>query len=383
MQKITFISVFILTISFLYTGSPFDLTGQIRHRYEISDKDFNSSTGADSYSYLRTRLNLGFSPDENMKVFLQFQDSRKFGEEGSTMDGSAGSLDLHQGFVTVKNFFNFPISLKLGRYEVIYGPQRLMGAVGWHNVGRSFDGFTATYHHPLADVDLFNLKVTETGSENDNGDVWVRGVYGKLNLENYKTQAFLIQDDERVTYGAYGAGNIMDNLSHETEFAMQGGTLDDVDLKGLFYAFNLTYDLGMFKITGGYEHLSGDDPETLNENETFNTLYATNHKYYGFMDYFPAGAGSLGLNDLHLKLSGFEISGVKLNAAYHIFTSEFESAGKSDFGNELDLTCVKRYNENISFIGGYSMFTKGGLDISSYPGADNSSWFYLMTAVNF
>jgi len=52
------------------------------------------------------------------------------------MDGSADSFDLHQGFVTINNFFNFPVTLKLGRYEVIYGPQRLMGAVGWHNVGR-------------------------------------------------------------------------------------------------------------------------------------------------------------------------------------------------------------------------------------------------------
>ncbi len=382
MKKITLLIVLISITGMLYSESAFDVSGQIRHRYEFSDKDFNNDTGADTFSLMRTRLNLGFEPAEDLKVFVQFQDSRKMGEEMGTMDGTANYFDLHQGFVTINNFFNLPLSLKLGRYEVIYGPQRLMGAVGWSNVGRSFDGATASFHHPIADIDLFNLKVSETGLIDDVDDVWVRGAYGKLNLENYTTQAFFIQDDERNTYGMYASGEIMTNLSHETEFAMQGGTLNGEDVKGLFYAFNLTYDLGMFKITGGYDHLSGNDPET-SESETFSTLYATNHKYYGFMDYFPTGAGALGLNDIHVKLSGFEIAGVKLNAAYHIFTSEYESGGDSDFGNELDLTCVKKYNDNVSFVGGYSMFTKGGLDIGSNIGEDNSSWFYLMTIVNF
>ena len=49
-------------------------------------------------------------------------------------------LILHQAYFSVNKLFDLPLNLKLGRMELSYGPQRLIGAVGWHNVGRSFDG---------------------------------------------------------------------------------------------------------------------------------------------------------------------------------------------------------------------------------------------------
>jgi hypothetical protein len=411
----------------LFAGETVKLSGQFRHRYEYSAKDFDSDTDANTYQFLRTRLNIAFNPSEDLEAFFQYQDARKMGEESNTLtDASADNLDLHQGFVKMKNLFGKPLDVKLGRFEAVYGPQRLIGAVGWHNFGRSFDGMIFTYHNAMMDVDFINFKTAE--NSDDDLDVWVRGVYGNLKLENYKTQAFYILDDERGTFGIYANGQIIPGLSHETEFAMQNGEAGGDDLNGLFYALNFTYDLNGLKLSAGYDHVSGDDPDTA-DNEAFNTLFATNHKYYGFMDYFlniPSHAAenfdpivtttieeqlediiilndlgeyetlttstmvevvtieevpsrSLGLNDMHIKLGGLSMMGIKINAAYHIFTSEFDNSnGNTDFGSEIDLTFIKKYNDNVKFVGGFSMFMPGDL----MSGDDNATWAYLMTIVN-
>ena len=364
----------------LFAGETVKLSCQFRHRYEYSAMDFNSDTDADTYQYLRTRLNIAFNPSEDLEAFFQYQDARKMGEESNTLtDASADNLDLHQGFVKMKNLFGKPLDVKLGRFEAVYGPQRLIGAVGWHNFGRSFDGMIFTYHTAMMDVDFINFKTVE--NSDDDLDVWVRGVYGNLKLENYKTQAFYLLDDERGTFGLYAKGQIIPGLSHETEFAMQNGEAGGEDLNGLFYAFNFTYDLNGLKLSAGYDHVSGNDEDT-EDNEAFNTLFATNHKYYGSMDYFlniPVHTAELGLNDIHVKLSGLSVAGIGVNAAYHIFTSEFDNSnGDSDFGSEIDLTFVKKYNENVKFVGGFSMFMPGDL----MSGDDNATWAYLMTIVN-
>ena len=48
--------------------------------------------------------------------------------------------------------------------------------------------------------------------------------------------------------------------------------------------------------------------DTDKKYNVFNTLYATNHKYYGFMDYFidiPRHTYGLGLIDIHAKASNY------------------------------------------------------------------------------
>ena len=107
-------------------------SGQIRYRFEAGDKDFVSATGFNSASLLRSRLNLKFAPTAGVTAVLQVQDSRTFGEELSTLgDGSADNLDLHQAYFVLNPSGVENLSLKVGRFEAVYGPQRLIGAVGW------------------------------------------------------------------------------------------------------------------------------------------------------------------------------------------------------------------------------------------------------------
>ncbi len=360
------------------------ISGQIRHRYEMSDKDFDSRTGADNFSYLRTRLNIGFSPAEGTQAFVQIQDSRKFGEEFNTLkDASADNMDFHQAYFRISKLFGLPLDVKVGRFEVNYGPQRFIGAVGWDNFGRSFDGVILNYSNNLVNMDIFNFKTVESAQLGDKGDKNVRGIYSSLNLLKGQTsQVFLIQDDKMNTVGTYLKGG-MSGLKYELEFALQNGkTNDSLNVAAMMYGVNVGYKLSTLTLTLGLDYISGDD-STTTEYESFNTMYSTNHKYYGYMDYFlnlPVNTNNLGLKDMYVTAALDPILGIKPIATYHIFRSDQKnSAGDSDFGNELDITLKHRYNEKVSFVAGYSIFMPGALKAID---GDRASWAYLMTIVN-
>jgi hypothetical protein len=64
-------------------------------------------------------------------LFVQLQDSRQFGEETSTLaDGSADNIDFHQADLKLDQLSSARLSLTLGRQELAYVGQRLIGAVG-------------------------------------------------------------------------------------------------------------------------------------------------------------------------------------------------------------------------------------------------------------
>jgi len=360
---------------------PLKFSGQIRQRYEMVDKDFSDSTGFNNNNYLRTRFAVAYD-EGDVSTFVQLQDSRIFGTETNTLkDGTADALDIHQAYFKISNLFGLGLNAKVGRFEAAYGPQRLLGAVGWHNIGRSFDGVIFNYANSFADIDFFNFKQIEVSAIDDEGDVNVRGAYAKLNImDGHATQAFAIQDNERMTFGGYGKGTFS-GLNYELEFAMQNGSeSDDVDYGGMMYGLNVGYKLSGITISGGIDFVSGDDTTTTDVNESFNTLYATNHKYYGYMDYFlnlPVHTGGLGLQDIHVKMSGLKVAGHVVNVAYHMFNADQSS---DSFGNELDITLVKKYADNVKIVAGYSIFMPGKLKLEN--GA-NGSFAYLMTIVNF
>jgi hypothetical protein len=390
----------LITCFSLLQAQPWKVTGQIRHRFESAGTDFNE-TDFDNFNLLRTRIGVLFQPEDGVEGYVEFQDSRKFGEEDNTLsDGSAANIDLHQGYFAIKNAFNLPVDAKVGRMEVNFGPQRLVGAVGWHNIGRSFDGILLNLHGSNFKLNTFWLDEVETGGFDDTGDRDVFGGYGDWKIsENYSGQPFLIWQREspsnmlnRYTLAFYVKG-AAGALSHETEFAFQGGTLQDLDVSAYMAALNVAYKLGVGGrlqpvIGGGVDYLSGDDDPTDDKHKVFDTLYATNHKYYGYMDMFlniPVHTLGLGLMDIHLKGGIAIASKTKLNGAAHLFRANEDfvltsGATSKAFGSEIDLTLNHVYSANVTMVVGASLFSPGDV-FKQTRGGDLSTWFYLMTVV--
>lgn len=395
-------ALMLLSSTFVLAGSSdwVKLSLQIRHRFEMNGKDFDSDSSLNNYNLLRTRLGLTFKPMKNVEGFFQVQDSRFWGEELSTLtDGSADNLDLHQAYFKIKKLFGANIALKLGRMEVAYGPQRLIGSVGWHNIGRSFDGVILTFYGEKFSLDIFNLKEIEMLEFGDEGDKNVLGFYGDFKLfKGETTQAYLIWQKmkpsdalSRFTAGIYAKGK-SGALRHQLELAFQGGKIAGLDVSAFMAAFNLGYTFSggiTPDFAAGVDYLSGDENGNDGKFQVFDTLYATNHKYYGFMDYFlnlPVHTFGKGLMDFHATLSVKPTAKTSLALKYHNFQAAKEytlvsGATTKNFGSEFDLTFKLKYNKHLSFVAGASLFTPGDI-FKERRGGDSATWFYLMTIFN-
>src|ERR1051325_9094349 len=69
------------------------------------------------------------------------------------------TVDLHQAYVTIGNHKEFPLSLKVGRQELSYGEERLVGAFAWNNIGRVFDAAKVRWQNAWFGADFFTSRV--------------------------------------------------------------------------------------------------------------------------------------------------------------------------------------------------------------------------------
>lgn len=81
---------------------PIKFGGQIRVRGESDGRDFNNDTSVNTYTLLRMRFGAEVKPLEDIKVFIQLQDSRAFGQEPTTLS-NISNLDIHQAFFQINN----------------------------------------------------------------------------------------------------------------------------------------------------------------------------------------------------------------------------------------------------------------------------------------
>lgn len=388
-----------------HSEAQFKISTEIRQRLEVDGKAFDD-TGVFSFNLLRTRLGAEFTASEHVAGFVQLQDSRVWGEEASTLgDGSADYFDLHQGYFVVDQLFDRPVDLKVGRMEFNLGPQRLIGAVDWHNVGRAFDGAMLRLRRGENNFNLFSFTEVDSLQPEDRKDRFVHGAFVNVDLAtDYTTLLFWIWQRwvpremlNRHTLGFYAARK--GRFHHETEFAYQLGDITAMDttqtVSALFAALSVGYAFPEIAarpdVTVGVDYLSGDDDATDDDYKVFDTMYATGHKYNGFMDYFlnvPKNTMGLGLVDAHGRLALAPEKRTSVKADYHYFAAaqdyvwtdadSNEQTSKS-FGSEVDLTLAYSYTDNMTFTAGASVFVPGDI-FKVTKGSGTANWFYLMTA---
>jgi len=144
-------------------GDGWKIHGLVGIRSELDGRDFSNSTHPLTFASSKIRLGVEKTFKKKFTLYIQIQDSRVFGSESSTLSNSK-NLDLHQGYVKLNKLFNWNWSIQAGRFEVSYGTQRFIGAVGWHFVGRSFDGIRFVVAPKGFNLQLFALTVKESVS---------------------------------------------------------------------------------------------------------------------------------------------------------------------------------------------------------------------------
>ncbi len=396
------------------TTGTWSIAGEVRERTELDGRSFDGGAPAPLYHLLRTRLDVAAAPFSHVSALVQIQDSRVFGEENpaladGTFDGSADGLDLHQAYFVVDSIGGVPLRLKVGRQEFAYGDERLIGAVGWHNVGRSFDGAVLAYDGRRIDADLFAAHLN--GSTTSGTSKNLLGFYGVVDFDGAThADVFAIGENDthqlssgpdagairllRYTPGARLHGRI-GAFDYDVQGAYQGGvqaTTDStarLDIRASMLSASAGYTFqsaARLHIEATYTQLSGDDDPANGTSNTFNTLYATNHKFYGAMDYFPFNATlrPFGLQDAFVTISSAPLSGVSVALAAHLFgTATDVTVGESAataLGEEFDLTGTWKASKPLALQLGVSTFIPGAV-VNDLLGDRTTYWGYLMGSV--
>jgi hypothetical protein len=352
--------------------------GQIRPRWEYRDPNLADLPDGkkDNFVSMRSRLHVTASFEDWVKIFVQVQDVRLWGEEGSTLgDYKADNFDLHQGYVELGDVFETALWARVGRQEVNLGGQRLIGSVNWAQQARSFDGVRVGAAGKTGRLDLLGSVISDRSAPDREDNSGLAALYGVLNLfEGNTLDAYAIYDgidkeepDTDTNRGTLGARWVGKHsiFTYRAEGSYQLGKLAGTDISAFMFGARLAAGFGGGKgtVTLWYDYLSGDDGGDEEKVKVFDTLFATNHKFYGYADLFlniPAHTNGQGLQDLALKGLWRPHQDWRLILDLHaFFLAQKRNLETSTLGQEIDIVADWKFHSNVSLLGGFSYVIVG------------------------
>jgi hypothetical protein len=391
------------------------LTGEVRTRGEAERPAVTEST--DALTLLRSRLGVEARLSPRALVFVQLQDSRTFGEETSTADGSADRLDMHQAWLQYGGTAaGLQWAARAGRQEIALGTERLIGAVGWSNTGRAFDALRLTVGQAARPLELtaFAATVQERGrrfggagadaeTADDHLLVGTQLVVHMVELFTFHDVAAAYRSAtgaDRTTAGARIAptfGRVSAAVEGAYQFGNQlwnAGALPVAqDLRAHMYGGRLALAVPeriLTRVGIGADVVSGDADPADDTYRAFNTLYATNHKYYGYIDYFTDPAARTrdrGLVDGMVSATVALPRALSLDVDAHGFWLHRSLPALDDrlIGWELDLTLPVRLGAGQSLQLGYSTFRNAAAAPLIGLGRDGATghWAYVQATFSF
>jgi len=422
------------------TAEPFRITpavtlfGEVRSRSELDRP--GGALAADVFTYLRSRLAVRVEAAPGARIVLQVQDSRVLGAEGSTAATAlaANVFDLHQGYLEIATpWSSRNLALRAGRQEIALGNERLVGVANWTNIGRAFDGarvlltprdaavgnerWSATTFAAVVDEQgrRFGPPTSTTGASTKGiADHLIAGLFASRRVRGGATLDGTLVYDGPARYRSYDAANRTTfdarirvpriaelPLRLELEGAYQTGRQSYVLPAGSAQAQsgqsvrawlagarigNAATASPSPVVTLGVDLLSGDATPTDDRYTAFNTLYGTNHPFYGLMDVIGDPAATTkerGLSDLFVTGASPVTKTLSLRGELHRFT--LTSGDDRSLGWEGDALVPVRVNSVTTVDFGYGIFRAGSGAASVGLGSEGASrhWGYLQAAVAF
>lgn len=380
--------------------------GEFRTRVELrTNEDLNGAApDNDVFVLLRTRVYLDLNPTSYVRLFAMFQDSETLGQNPASIFKVPDRRKLYQAFLYLKNDAPLVTSLKMGRQEMIYGDERLIGAFNWSNLGRSFDGAVMRLENADFWLDLFGTRIHPAGKENQ-----FAGAYGHWKgfpqgeLEAYALYLHGSKSGNAggslsiVTIGSRIKGKFKKNFDYGFEGAYQTGTSGGATVSAFatHVRFGHTFPLS-FKPRVGIEYnfASGDENPGTGKVTTFNNLFPTNHDKYGYMDLFSWK----NLHDIRFSFDTQPLEWLKTKLDYHAFflpdpaNGAFLASGAQwragapgaghFAGQEVDLLFTFKPWKYFDALVGYSVFFPGTFFSDTGP-SDTSHFFYTQFAFRY
>ena len=396
----------------------FQIGGQIRYRAQVRQNNDLNSALPDVQDFIgqRIRFDIRAKLSDQVETFVQFQDSRLWGQEQSTTSND-NLIDLHQAYVQVNDFAAPGVNLRVGRQEMSYGSDRLIGRGNWDNVGRSFDALKMGYASKKVQLDWFAAKVIDRRSTGrGDRDQYLYGMYNQFFREkpqHLDVYAIHFRDGLRatgeitaagrkateiMTVGLRSEGAIHPGINYDIEFADQFGHRGFDPHSARAFAgkvYKTLEEKHEFRLGFEYDVATGDSDSKDGRSGEFFNLFPTNHQHYGYMDLF----GWRNMQDFRPMFTVKPVKALKFDIDYHRFyllesrgawknaggaVLGFDATGESGkfVGDEVDFTAAFPIHKHLKILSGYGLFFPGEF-AQKTRGSDTQHFFYLQTTVDF
>jgi hypothetical protein len=390
------------------------IRGEFRGRLEGFTGGGFRSNNDDGYMLDRFRVNATIAPGALVKFVVQAQDARAFDKTtGGQANPFRDTLDLRLAY----GEFGGPRNMvRIGRQELAFGEQRLIGHLNWANNARSFDGVRATIARKPFTFDLFAASVVsirpEAFDKSGHGNA-LFGFYGSsAKLPGAAIEPYLfyrqstnlavetggLADLRQLTVGARVTGKIPRQFDYGMEIATQTGAVgsDDVRAWAGHWVFGRTFAQRRTKPRTFIEfnRASGDRHSSDGRRGTFDQLYPTGHDKLGLAD-------QVGWQNIDHLRGGLELKftpQLSLAASYHSFwlaspadalysasgaavaRSAAGAAGRH-VGQELDLQAAYSYSPQLQIGTGFASLRPGAFLDKTTPGASYGLAYLMVTYV--
>ena len=390
--------------------------GEFRERFEGFDNLGFTEGRDDEYALTRVRVNATITPSQSLSFQVNVQDARVAGKTvGPTTAPFRGPFDLRVGFADVGSA-KAPVAARLGRQELSFGEQRLIGPLPWVNTGRSWDAARGILRSKAFQVDMFVASLVrslpdefdKSGNGNRLGGAYATTtkLIPKATVEPYvffrrdvnlRSELGATGTINQATIGARTVGRLPLGLDYGVEMVMQRGSLADDSISAWAGHWQMRESLsgrGAVKLTSEYNFATGDESATDGTRATFDQLYPTGHDKLGLAD-------QVGWRNVHHLREGFEFSPIKatpISVNYHTWwlaektdglyaasgariASVPGGAASGHVGQEIDVQVTRLLTPQLQLAAGYAHMFTGKFLEQATPGASYSQPYVMLTYV--
>jgi hypothetical protein len=261
---------------------------------------FKDST--DRYLLNRLRLNMKVKPTTWLNFNFQAQDARSFWREEAQKPPYRDPWDLTLAYLELGGLEKYHATFCVGRQDLSFGDERLIGVSNWTNTGRSYDGYRIAVQYQKVRIDAFAASVVVFPG-NDIGyhtpGNYIEGLYAAVDhlpagmtVQPYflwrrspgvKLGNGSVGTEDFGTTGVRWTGKIVPALSFNTETALQRGSLKTDTVAAWATHLQGKLDLPFWKSSlhpayvAEFNYASGDKNRKDGTHSTFDTLYASGH----------------------------------------------------------------------------------------------------------
>jgi hypothetical protein len=378
-------------------------SGQVRFRGAGAiDESFGSEDA--SYLLTRLRLNMQLIPTSWINFYFQGQDAHIIGakQTASLPPLQQDTMDLRLGYVELGGETK-AVSVRVGRQELAFGEERLIGPADWLNTPRSFDAASAAIHINGITLDAFAgavVKIHDGQFNESTPGNYIYGLYSSLSkvvpqakLEPYffwRRQSGLTVQPGTLGVSNFGTlgfrfvGKSLVNGDYDVEMAKQTGSLGPETVAAWAGHWLIGYTVSGKRLSPRFvtefNYATGNNSKDGRVG-TFNQLFPSGHNLYGLTD-------QVGWQNIQHVRTGVELKArsdwtvsAKYNAywladphdaLYNVFSTAIASSpsGKagSYVGQELDVIASHKYKAGPVLSGGFGHLFPGTFLQATTPG---------------